>query len=300
MRIRHLRYFMAVAEELNFTRASVRVHIEPSSLSHAVHEMESQLGVRLINRTQGSLQLTWPGEVLLEETRRMLSFFENAQSRVQAASQGLCGRIRLGLADSLAQPPLTRLLARSREEDPGTEIRIMEMTTSEMLRALHHDQIDIGITLDDERQNGYIKYKVWSERPAVVIPTHHPLLSVRTVALQNAIQNRLILCHPEKCSGGYKVISRWFSSKNLPLPDIAEYVSGHEQMIMLVAAGYGIGIGLASQLALYAHPDVIVRPMQDDVPDTSTFFVLLERDPEPAIARFLHRAGEMNHFSQSQ
>lgn len=290
MRIRHLKYFLAVAEELNFSRASTRVHIERSSLAHAIHDLESQLGAELFTRTNKGIQLTWPGEVLLDDVRRMLSCFENAKERVRAASNGYLGRIRIGLADSLAQPRLANLLARTREEEPNTEIRIFDMSASEIMRALHHNLIDIGITVNDECPSGYTKYPVWSERPAVAIPTHHPLLMASKVSLKEALQHRLILCHPEKCAGGFQIISRWFYNEKLSLPVIAEHATGHEQMLMLVAAGYGIGIGLTSQLAVFSHPDVVIRPMHEDVPDVSTFFVTREDESDPAIARLFQRA----------
>ena len=94
MRIRYLRYFLVVAEELSFSRAAARVHIEPSPLSRAIKELESELGVRLFQRTRGRLGLTWAGEVFREDARRVLRFLEDAQNRVQAAEQGYRGRLR--------------------------------------------------------------------------------------------------------------------------------------------------------------------------------------------------------------
>lgn len=293
MRIRHLHYFLIVAEEQSFARAAARVHIEPSPLSRAIKELESQLGVRLFDRAKGRIRLTWPGEVFREEARRMLSFMENAQTRVHSASQGYCGRLRIGLADSLAQPRLTRLLARCREEEPRTEVRITEMTVNEMLQALRHDQIDVGFTIDSEGASGCIKESVWVERPAIAIPTHHPLLSFDKVPLTEALRYPLILCHPERCAGGHNVIRRWFSDSALPLPSVAEYVSGHEPMMMLVAAGYGIGIGMESQIALYSNPDVIIRPVGDDVPSTATFIVIAQKPVSVELERFIKRAQEI-------
>lgn len=295
MRIRHLRYFLAVAEELSFARASVRVHIERSSLAHAIHDLEVQLGAELFARTNKGIKLTWPGEVLLEDVRRMLTSFESAKARVQAASNGYLGRIRIGLADSLAQPRLAKLLAKTREEEPDTEIRLFEMSADEVLRALHHNLIDIGLTVHIDHPPGYAKYPVWSERPAVAIPTHHPLLTASRVSLREALQHRLIICHPEKCAGGFNVISRWFYNERLSLPEIAEHASGHEQMLMLVAAGFGIGIGLSSQLEIFSHPDVVIRPMHEDVPDTATFVVTREGELDHVIERFLQRA-EIIHY----
>ncbi|MCO6059558.1 LysR substrate-binding domain-containing protein [Pseudomonas sp. MOB-449] len=297
MRIRHLRYFLVVAEELSFSRAAARVHIEPSPLSRAIKELESGLGVRLFQRTKAGIRLTWAGEVFQEEVRRLLSFVEGAHSRVLAAEKGYRGRLRIGLADSLAQPHLTKLLARCREEEPLTEVKIAEMTVHEMVKALEHDQIDAGFTVHTELSAGLVKEVVWTDRPVIAIPRNHPLLSLEKISLQEVARHALILCHPELCSGGHNVISRWFCEATLPFPTNAEYVSGHEPMVMLVAAGYGIGIGLASQITLYSHPDVIVRPVTDDVPSTATFITLLDKPLTEELSRFISRARQIGELA---
>ncbi|WPM25649.1 LysR family transcriptional regulator [Pseudomonas sp. P1B16] len=87
MRIRNLRYFLVVAEELSFSAAATRVHIEPSPLSRAIKELEAELGVRLLHRTRGRIRLTWAGEVFREEAHRMLSFMDGARTRVHAAAK---------------------------------------------------------------------------------------------------------------------------------------------------------------------------------------------------------------------
>ncbi|MDH4564547.1 MULTISPECIES: LysR family transcriptional regulator [unclassified Pseudomonas] len=297
MRIRYLHYFLVVAEELSFSRAASRVHIEPSPLSRAIKELESELGVRLFLRTKGRLHLTWAGEVFREEACRMLSFMEGAQARVHAAEKGYRGRLRIGLTDSLAQPSLIKLLARCREEEPLTEVKIIEMTVSEMVKALEHDQIDAGFTMHTELSKGLVKEVVWTDRPVIAIPRNHPLLSLEKIPLQEVARHALILCHPVLCSGGYNVISRWFCERTLPLPSNAEYVSGHEPMMMLVAAGYGIGVGLASQIMLYSQPDVIVRPVTDDVPSTATFMTMLDKPRSEELSRFLARAQQVGEVA---
>lgn len=297
MRIRHLRYFLVVAEELSFSRAAARVHIEPSPLSRAIKELESGLGVSLFQRTKGRIRLTWAGEVFQEEARRMLSFMEGAQSRVLAAKKGYRGRLRIGLTDSLAQPYLTKLLARCREEEPLTEVKIVEMTFNEMVKALGHDQIDAGFTVHTELSTGLVKEVVWTDRPIIAIPRNHPLLSLEKIPLQEVARHTLILCHPELCSGGYDVIHRWFCESTLPFPTNAEYVSGHEPMMMLVAAGYGIGVGLASQITLYSHPDVIVRPVTDDVPSTATFITMFDKPHTEELSRFISRARQIGELA---
>lgn len=293
MRMRHLRYFLIVAEELSFARAAARVHIEPSPLSRAIKELESELAVDLLQRTKGRIRLTWAGEVFREEARRMISFMDGAKTRVQSAARGYRGRLRIGLADSLAQPQLAQLFARCREEEPLTEIRIVEMTVNEMTNALDHDQIDAGFTVHTDLGNGFLKEVVWTDRPVIAIPKNHPLLSLDKIPPQEIARHSLILCHPELCSGGYSAISQWLRGSSVPSLKIAEYVSGHEPMMMLVAAGYGIGVGLGSQVTLYRHPDVIIRPVTDDVSNVPTFITAADKPPAEALRRFITRAQQI-------
>lgn len=293
MRIRHLHYFLIVAEELSFSRAAARVHIEPSPLSRAIKELEAELGVRLFQRASGRIRLTWSGEVFREEAHRMLTFMEGARTRVHAAARGYRGRLRIGLTDSLAQPQLTKLLARCREEEPLTEVRIIEMTTKEMTRALGNDQIDAAFTIQTELSAGFVNEVVWTDRSVTAIPKNHPLLSFEKITPHEVARHALILYHPELCPSLHDAIRRGFCEFTLPLPEIAEYVSGHESMMMLVAAGYGIGLGLESQTALYNHPDVIIRPFTDDVPSTLTFIARLDKPPSEELSRFIARAQQV-------
>lgn len=289
MRIRHLHYFLIVAEELNFARAATRVHIEPSPLSRAIRELESDLGVRLFRRTKGRMQLTWAGEVFREEANHILRFLENSRIRVKAAARGCLKQLRIGLADNLAQPRITTLLARCREEEPQTNIRITEMTLSEMIKALEHDHIDIGFTVQKNSLDGINFETVWWDRFAVAIPKNHPLLSLEKLPVEEVMKYPLILCHPEICQGENEAISQWCRNITTPL-NITDDISRYESMMMMVAAGYSIGIGLQSQITLYSHPDVIIRSTTDDIPSTATFIVTRSKPPSDELSRFITRA----------
>ena len=263
MRLRNLRYFLAVAEEQSFTRAAARVYVEASPLSRAIRKLESDLQVPLIHHRQGRLRLTQAGEAFRDEARHMLSFMEGACARVCAAEHGYRGQLRIGLTDHLAQPPLIRLLARCREEEPHTEIRILEMSVGEMAEALNRDRIDAGFTMHPGPGEALHKEIAWRDRFAVALPGNHPLLSLKSISRREIVRCPILLFHPESCPGGYDVIHRWLFNTASSSPRIAEYVASHETMLMLTAAGFGVGIGLASQIALYRTPGVIVRPVAD-------------------------------------
>lgn len=127
MDLRHLRYFMAVAEELHFGRAAERLNIEQSPLSRTIKNLESELGVMLLERTSRGTRLTWAGQVFLEDARRVLLFLEQAKTNAKAASTGYRGTLRIALSDGIAHSRLTALLALCREEEPEVEIRLFEI-----------------------------------------------------------------------------------------------------------------------------------------------------------------------------
>jgi DNA-binding transcriptional LysR family regulator len=293
MKSRSLYYFLAVAEELSFTRAAAKVHIEPSPLSRAIRELESDLRVHLFQHHPGSLRLTRAGEVFRDDARRLLASLESACDRACSAERGYLGQLRIGLADRLAQPQLARLLAHCRKEEPGTEIRILEMTVGEMIEALNHGRIDAGFTVHPAPVKELRKEIVWRDRFAVVIPRNHPLLVFPKIPLHEITRFPLLLFHPESCPGGHDLIRRCFLDTAMSFPTIAEYVSGHELMLMLVAADYGIGIGLASQVTLHDHPDVIVRPVADDVPTLATFLIVSDRPLSSELGHFVTRVQQM-------
>ncbi|MBS7560121.1 LysR family transcriptional regulator [Pseudomonas sp. RC4D1] len=295
MRMRHLRYFLIVAEELSFVRAAAKVHIEPSPLSRAIKELEIQLGVRLLDRSKGRIQLTCSGKAFREEAHRMLAFMEAARMRVLATSNGACSYLRIGLEDGLAQPRIAQLLARCREEEPRTNIRVVQLKPSDLFQALRYDQIDVGLTLTELDSDEFIQRLAWEERPAAAIPIRHPLLSLEEIPLSELLRYPLILSNPEQDAKNQKVVPQWLQEQQLPKLKIAEYATSHEAMMMLVSAGYGVTIGLESQLALYRHPDVIVRPLSSETPDVPTFASVLNRPFSDELQRFLIRMDAMGN-----
>jgi len=150
MEFRHLRYFLAVAEELHFARAAERLHIEQSPLSRAIRELEEELGAQLFVRTSRSTRLTLAGKLLMENAPRVLLALDQARESVKAAANGFHGRLRVALSDGITPSRLPALLARCREEDPEIEIRLFEVPLAQQLSGLRDDLYDVGL-LDGRR-----------------------------------------------------------------------------------------------------------------------------------------------------
>ena len=201
MELRLLRYFVAVAEELHFARAAERLGVEQSPVSRAMRNLEATLGVQLFDRSAHQTRLTWAGQVFLGECRRVLATVEQAVSAAKAAAQGYQGYLRIAICDSLAQPHIATLLARSREEEPELEIRVFELPFAQQLKGLHNDLLDIGFALSDAVSEGLVAEPVWTDPLSVIVPVRHPLLAHAEVPLDEALKFPLVLCHPDAGSG---------------------------------------------------------------------------------------------------
>jgi DNA-binding transcriptional LysR family regulator len=288
MELRHLRYFIAVAEELHFSRAAERLHIEQSPLSRTIKNLEAELGVLLLERTSRGARLTWAGQVFLEDARRVLLCLDQAKANAKAAASGYRGKLRIALSDGIARSRLTMLLARCREEEPEVEIRLSEMPFSKQLSGLRNDLYDAGLALADEVDDGILAEPVWHDPLVVTIPTRHPLLTHKHVPLQEVMRYPLVLCHPENCEGCSQQLDKVLRSINAS-PVVVERVSTHDLMLTLVAAGYGVGFSTTAHVEVSHHKDVVTRPLADNTFMLTTYLLRPDNEPSEQLNNFIRR-----------
>jgi len=177
MELHHLRRFVILAEELHFTRAAERLHIEQSPLSRNIKELEDDLGVMLFHRGRNGTRLTPAGHILLKETRRLLSVMEQARENVKAAASGLCGSLHIAVSDGVIAPRLSTFLARCREEEPELGIHLSEVTLSEQLRGLRNGDFALGLARTADVGEAICAEPVWQDRLVAAVPIRHPLLT---------------------------------------------------------------------------------------------------------------------------
>lgn len=288
MELRHLRCFVAVAEELHFARAAERLHIEQSPLSRAIKELEYRLGVRLFERTTRRTQLTWAGKVLLEEAHRIFAAIDQAKASVKAAATGYHGRLRIALSDGIAQPRISTLLAECREDKPEVEIRLSEIPLSQQIKGLHSDLFDAGFAQSDEVGEGIMAVPVWSEPLVIAVPARHPILVHRRIALDEVLRYPLVLCHPEVCEGFWRQVKRVLRTVDAKLI-VADCVPTLDLMMTLVAAGYGLGFAGESQIAACRNPNVVARPLAGRSPILTTYLLRPDSEPSEQLSRFIDR-----------
>ncbi|MBF5003749.1 LysR family transcriptional regulator [Diaphorobacter caeni] len=288
MELRHLRCFLAVAEELHFARAAERLHIEQSPLSRAIKELEEDLGVVLFARTTRSTRLTHAGALFLEHVRRVLKALEQARDSVKAAANGFHGQLRVALSDGVTPSRLSALLALCRQEEPEVEIRFFEVPLSQLLKGLQDDLYDVGFAQSNEVGDGIVAVPAWSDALMVAVPARHPLLAHKRIPLDELLRYPLVLCDPQVCEGHAKHVERVLRRADME-PLIAERVASCDLMMALVSGGIALGLTGAAHIATSREPGVVARPLATRVPPLTTFLLRPEGGPSDVLARFIER-----------
>ncbi|MFU6970008.1 LysR family transcriptional regulator [Pseudomonas aeruginosa] len=288
MELRHLRYFLAVAEELHFARAAERLHIEQSPLSRAIKELEEELGVVLFARTTRSTRLTRTGNLFLEHVRRVLSALEQARDSVKAAANGFHRQLRVALSDGITPSRLPSLLALCRQEEPEVDLRFFEVPLSQQIKGLHDDLYDVGFAKSDDVGDGITAIPVWSDALMVAVPARHPLLAHKRIPLDELLRYPLVLCNPQVCEGHAKHVERVLRRADME-PLVAERVASCDLMMALVSAGFAIGLTGEANIAASREPGVVARPLASRVPPLTTYLLHLDDEPSDVLARFIER-----------
>ncbi|MDX4956541.1 LysR family transcriptional regulator [Delftia acidovorans] len=288
MELRHLRCFLAVAEELHFSRAAERLHIEQSPLSRAIKELEDDVGAQLFVRTSRSTRLTRAGKLFLAHVPRIFAALEQARESVKSAANGFHGQLRIALSDGITPSRLPALLAWCREEDPEIEVRLFEVPLDSQLKGLHDDLYDAGFTMADEVGDGILVELAWEDELMVAVPARHPLLSYKKIPLEEVLRYPLVLSDPAICGGHARQVDRVLRRQGKE-PLIVQHVATFDVMMTLVSAGLALGLAGAAHIHSSREPNVVGRPLAGQPPMLATYLLRRDAEPSQALARFIVR-----------
>lgn len=289
MELRHLRCFVVLAEELHFTRAAERLHIEQPPLSRAIKELEDELGVVLFDRDRRGTRLTAAGAVFLQDTRRLFTVLEQARENARAVAAGMRGSLRIAVSDGALDPRISAFLARCRAEEPEIEIRLCEVPLAEQLRGLRSGDFSIGFAHTAEVGDGIVAEPIWRDPLVIAVPARHELLAHKEVPLHELGGHPLVLCDPQVCEGYCRALTRLLR----PLEheaNVVEHVSSLDMMLTLVGAGYGVGFLAATKIPISQRPDVVIRPLAVDSAVITTYLLRPDSgDVSASLERFIVR-----------
>ena len=265
MELRHLRYFVAVAEELSFTRAAERLHIGQPPLSHQIQMLEAEVGAQLLERSKRWVRLTEAGKLFLDDARRVLALSEQAMQTARRAERGEAGEIKVGFTFSTPLTPLfAAVINRYRQRYPGVQLTLKEMSTVGQIEALVARELDLGLV-----------------RP--------PELNLPDAVELTILRRDPLVMYPESAGTGiHPQINRLCREAGFK-PTIAMEAGEASTIIGLVAAGCGVSV-LPSSFDIIRMPEVCYRPLADAEATTALYLAKRKDAISPLVAAFVEVA----------
>jgi DNA-binding transcriptional LysR family regulator len=288
MELRHLRYFIAVAEELNFTRAAERLHIGQPPLSHAIQMLEADVGARLFERTKRWVRMTEAGRLFLIDARRILALAEQAADTARRAQRGEAGELRIGFTFSTPLTPLfATVINRYRRQFPAVSLTLHEMATLPQLDALAARTLDLGFVrpTDIAAADG-ISVTALREDPLVaVLPAALPLARKKAIAIGELKDMPFVMYPPNAGTGIYPQIFRLCRAAGF-VPRVGQVAGEASTIIGLVAAGCGVSV-LPASFDRIRMDGVCYRAISDAAATTTLLLAQRSAEQSPLVDAFV-------------
>ena len=284
MELRHLKYFVAVAEELHFGRAAAKVQITQPVISDQIRRLEQELGVKLFFRTKRTVQLTEPGKIFFEEVKEILQRVEKAVSAVQKADRGELGSLIIGYTGPALYTLLPKIIRTFREYYPQVELILKEICTHEQVEALQSGDIEVGF-LHPPIEADFEFISIMTEKMVLALPEDHPLATLTQVPISKLSDQPFIL-FPRKV--GPHLYNRILSICQQAgfSPKVVQEVTPQPTIIGLVAAGIGVSF-VSDSLQNLNRPGVVYRKLDVPTPELELVAAWKSEKISPVLQKFL-------------
>ncbi len=285
LELRHLRYFLAVAEELSFSRAAERLHVAQSALSRTVQELESLLGAALLARTRRSVELTPAGAVLLSEARLLLQRVEETERRIRRTAAGEEGELRLGYIGPPTQSFLGPIVKAFRSRYPRVTVVLEERTPERVWEMVARGRLTVGLTRPvlPHNASGLQTLVLRKERLWAALPEDHRMAKVTTIRWRQLMNEPLIMLSRREGVSLHDAVLAACRDASFT-PKLAHTPSLISTVLSYVEAGAGVGIISESICSLGQGLPLVFRPLS---PVKTIELVMVwseENDTEPAAA----------------
>jgi DNA-binding transcriptional LysR family regulator len=288
MELRQLEYFVAVAEEANFTRAAQRVHISQSGVSAQVRQLEAELGHQLFDRSTRVAKLTAAGAAALRPARAALAAASSVQEVVDEVAGLFRGQLRVGMVIGCTITPLFIAMEKFHHDHPGVALSVQEDNSDHMIEAVRSGDLDVAlIGTAGESPDGLEAMTIVSENLSALVPLGHPLANRRRLAI-GRLDGELIVSMP--VGTGIRAALDMGCAAAGFAPYVAVEASTAGTVADLAERGLGIGVLSASMTAAYR--DRLSTMPLTGTPQPTLLAVVWAQSPSPALRAFIPRLRE--------
>ena len=296
--LRHLRYFIAVAEELHFGRAARRLHMSQPPLSQQIRSLERQLGVLLLHRDSHSVRLTAAGTALLAEAPKLLAGVERLTSLVRSFGNEVAGQLRIGFVGPTASLMNARILRVIASRYPRVVPELEEMSSQDQVRAVREGGIELGFIWDtpsapmpDPEVDSLCLYE---GDVAVAVERTNPLAAFSAITLAQLAKERLLLVRRRIQPEMHDAITSALRRHGITISTLLVESSGIQDM---VAAGVGVALIPSGPIVELAR-GVVVKPLSEVLLTVRTMLIWLRDNRLPALERYVEVARELKETGQ--
>ena len=289
--LRHLRYFVAVAEELHFGRAAERLHLSQPPLSQQIRRLEEILGYALFVRTSRSVKLTGAGETYLERARRTLSTVQRDIEETRSIGRGEVGSLHLGFVGSAMLTTLPAIFSAYRRTYPRVHLHLHESFTSHVVEGLENGTLDAGILRDGDANESLIITTLFSEPYVAVLPKTHACARQKSIS-PGVLRDEPFVYYPR--SAGARAFEKPLTlfEEHGFRPQIVQEASHWLTILRLVGAGLGVSVAPAC-VQRVASSEVVCLPLRGAKVMSHIEFARVTGDARPLGDRFAQIAHRM-------
>jgi len=285
MELRHLRYFIAVAEELHFGRASQRLGIAQPPLSQQIRRLETEMGLQLLQRTKRRVQLTEEGRAFLEGAREALRQVDRAVEVAQRAGRGEVGKLAIGFLGAATYSLLPSILIAFRRRYPDVEVKLQELKTSELIAALRSGQVHVGFVRLPLQDELLAVEPILREELMVALPERHPLASRTHISFHDLAQEIFLMPPPQLAPSFHKQVFNLCRQAGFA-PKLGAEASQLQTILNLVAAGMGITLATES-VRNFTGRGVVFKQLPDPAPIVEFGIAWLHDEHSAVLSAFL-------------
>lgn len=260
--LRHLRYFVAVAEELHFGRAAQRLHLAQPPLSQQIRKLEQILGCSLFDRTSRSVRLTVAGGAFLERARRTLLNVSRDMEETRSIGRGEVGSLHIGFVGSAMLTILPAIFREYRAAYPGVQLHLHESFTAKVIEGMQSGTLDAGLLRDSDPTEGLEAATIYLEPFVIVLPSRHPRAGQKSISPTH-LRDEPFIYYPR--SAGSRAFEKPLSlcEEHGFRPHIVQEAQNWLTILRLIGAGLGVSIAPACVRRI-AAPDVVCLPVRSN------------------------------------